>query len=163
MTHLADTDDGAYAALLVDSLRDVAADLHTIDPVDLVSFIRFGSFPAVEDLIQSSAELFFKHGTLISAWSGRVDLAWDSLPLVTLGLEFRHPLVSVFFDLLLGAGSDDVAVRSVMFEEPVADRVGGLARLARALGDARLPRRAAGRAGVLGPAPATLRPGLLRR
>ena len=162
MTYLAESDDGAYAAVLADSLRDVAADLHTIDPVDLVSFIRFGSFPAVEDLIQSSAELFFKHGTLMSAWTARVDLAWDSLPLVTLGLEFRHPLVSVFFDLLLGAGGDEVAVRSVMFEQPVADRAGGLANLARALVEARLPRRAAGRGGALGPVP-SLRPGLLGR
>ncbi len=124
LTYLAEPDDGAYAAVLADSLRDVAADLRTIDPVDLVSFIRFGSFPAIEDLIQSSAELFFRHGTLTSAWTACVDLAWDSLPLVTLGLEFRHPIVSVFFDLLLGARGDDVAVRSVMFEEPVARPAG---------------------------------------
>lgn len=160
MTYLAEPDDGAYAAVLVDSLRDVAADLRTIDPVDLVSFIRFGSFPAIEDLIQSSAELFFKHGTLMSAWTACVDLAWDSLPSVTLGMEFRHPLVSVFFDLALGAGDDDVAVRSVMFEEPVTDRACGLDRLARALADAMLPRRAAGRVGGLG---LGLRPGLLGR
>ncbi len=160
MTYLAEPDDGTHAAVLADSLRDVAADLRTIDPVDLVSFIRFGSFPAIEDLVQSSAELFFKHGTLISAWTACVDLAWDSLPLVTLGLEFRHPRVSVFFDLMLGARSDDVEVRAVIFEEPVADRASGLDRLARALADARLPRRAAGRAG----APSLqsgIRPGLL--
>lgn len=162
MTYLAEPDDGAYAAVLADSLRDVAADLRTIDPVDLVSFIRFGSFPAIEDLIQSSAELFFKHGTLCSAWTACVDLAWDSLPLVTLGLEFRHPLVSVFFDLLLGARGDDVAVRSLMFEEPVADLASGLDRLARALAEARLPRRAAGRAAALGLVPG-IRPGLLGR
>jgi hypothetical protein len=162
LTYLAESDDGTYTALLADSLRDVAADLRTIDPVDLVSFIRFGSFPAIEDLIQSSAELFFKHGTLISAWTACADLAWDSLPTVTLGLEFRHPLVSVFFDLLLGAEGEDVAVRSVIFEEPVADPASGLDRLARALAEARLPRRAAGRAAPLGPVP-TLRSGLLGR
>ncbi len=141
MTYVADTDDGAYAAVLADSLRDVTADLHTIDPVDLVSFIRFGSFGAIEDLIQSSTEMFFRHGTLTSAWTACVDLAWDSLPLVTLGLEFRHPVVSVFFDLLLGARGGDVAVRGLLFEEPVADRAGALRLLARALSEARLPRR----------------------
>ena len=145
MTYVAEPDDSAYATVLADSLREVAADLRTIDPVDLVSFIRFGSYGAIEDLVQSSAELFFKHGTLISAWSACVDLAWDSLPLVTLGLEFRHPVVSVFFDLLLGARGGDVAVRAVIFEEPVADRAGALSLLARAVGEARLPRRAAGR------------------
>lgn len=145
MTYVAEHDDSAYAAMLADSLREVAADLRTIDPVDLVSFIRFGSYGAIEDLVQSSAELFFKHGTLISAWSACVDLAWDSLPLVTLGLEFRHPVVSVFFDLLLGARGSDVAVRAVMFEEPVADRAGALSLLTRAIGESRVPRRAAGR------------------
>jgi hypothetical protein len=159
LTYLAESDDGTYAAVLADSLRDVAADLRTIDPVDLVSFIRFGSFPAIEDLIQSSAELFFKHGTLISAWTACVDLAWDSLPMVTLGLEFRHPLVSVFFDLLLGPFGEDVEVRSVIFEEPVADPASGLDRLACALAEARLPRRAAGRTAALGFVPG-LRPGL---
>lgn len=162
MTDLADPDAGAYAAVLADSLRDVAADLRTIDPVDLVSFIRFGSFPAIEDLIQSSAELFFRHGSLISAWTACVDLAWDSLPLVTLGLEFRHPIVSVFFDLALGARGDEVSVRSVLFEEPVADRESRLDRLARALAEARLPRRAAGRAAALGLVPSA-RPGLTGR
>jgi hypothetical protein len=134
---------------MADSLRDVAADLRTIDPLDLVSFIRFGSYGAIEDLIQSSAELFFKHGTLTSAWSACVDLAWDSLPLVTLGLEFRHPVVSVFFDLLLGARGSDVAIRAVLFEEPVADRAQALGLLASAMADAQLPRRAAGRTGRL--------------
>lgn len=152
MTYVAEPDDSAYATVLADSLREVTADLRTIDPVDLVSFIRFGSYGAIEDLVQSSAELFFKHGTLISGWSACVDLAWDSLPLVTLGLEFRHPIVSVFFDLLLGARGGDVAVRAVIFEEPVADRAGALSLLSRAIGESRLPRRAAGRAGRL-PAP----------
>ena len=100
MTYDAETDGGAYAAILADNLRDVAADLGAVDPVDLVSFIRFGCFTALEDLVQSSTELFFKHGTLTSAWTACVDLAWDSLPVVTLGLEFRHPGVSVFFDLV---------------------------------------------------------------
>ena len=47
MSYLAEPDDGAYAAVLAEGLRDVAADLRTIEPVDLVSFIRFGSFPAI--------------------------------------------------------------------------------------------------------------------
>ncbi|RYB03034.1 hypothetical protein [Lichenibacterium ramalinae] len=152
MTYVAESDDSAYAAVLADNLREVAADLRTIDTVDLVSFIRFGSFGAIEDLVQSSAELFFKHGTLVSAWTAGVDLAWDSLPLVTLGLEFRHPVVSVFFDLLLGARGGDVAVKAVIFEEPVSDRATALGLLARAIGEARLPRRATGR-GARVPAP----------
>ncbi|MGI4764077.1 MAG: hypothetical protein ACRYGP_03260 [Janthinobacterium lividum] len=137
--------EGRYATVLAEGLREVTADLRTIDPVDLVSFIRFGSHGAIEDLIQSSVELFFKHGTLISSWSACVDLAWDTYPLVTLGMEFRHPIVSVFFDLVLGAHAGEVVIQAVLFEEPEPDAAGGVDRLARAIADARLPRRAAGR------------------
>jgi hypothetical protein len=144
LTHVADY-EGGYAAVLADGLRDVTADLRTIDPVDLVSFIRFGSHGAVDDLIQSSVELFFKHGTLISSWSACVDMAWDTCPLVTLGMEFRHPMVSVFFDLVLGAHQGEVAVQAVIFENPESDEAGGVPLLARAIADARLPARAAGR------------------
>lgn len=147
MTDTADFDGSAYAALLADSLRDVAADLRTIDLIDLVSYIRFGSYTALDDLIQSSVELFFKHGTLTSAWTACVDMAWDVLPVVTLGLEFRHPSVSVFFDLMIDADGDDVAVRAVVFEDPMEGDAGGLDLLAGALAETRLPLRAAGRTG----------------
>lgn len=145
MSHTAESDDDAYAATLADSLVDVVGDLRTIDIVDLVSFIRFGSYAAIEDLIHSSTELFFKPGTLISAWTACVDMAWDSLPVVTLGMEFRHPVVSVFFDLLLGGLEQGVAVRGILFEEPVEGLAERLAALGRAIADARIPCRATGR------------------
>ncbi len=141
--------EGGYATVLADGLRDVTADLRTIDPVDLVSFIRFGSHGAIEDLIQSSVELFFRHGTLFFSWSACVDLAWDSLPLVTLGMEFRHPAVSVFFDLVVGAQAGDVAVQAVIFEEAEPDAAAGVVLLARAIAETRLPRRAVGRSARL--------------
>ena len=144
MTHVSEY-EGGYATVLAESLREVTADLRTIDPVDLVSFIRFGSHGAVEDLIQSSVELYFKTGTLISSWSACVDMAWDTCPLVTLGMEFRHSAVSVFFDLVLGAHQGEVAVQAVIFEEPEPDANGGVSLLARAIADARLPRRVANR------------------
>ncbi len=140
MTYIAEFDAGSYADLLTENLKDVTADLRTIDLVDLVTYVRLGSFTALEDLIHSSTELFFRPGSLISAWSACVDVAWQSLPSVTLGLEFRHPVVSVFFDLLLAGESDGVAVRGILFEEPVADAAGGLRLLARAVADARVPR-----------------------
>lgn len=146
MNNISAPDDEAYAALLADSLAEVVGDLRTIDIVDLVSFIRFGSFAAIEDLIHSSTELFFKPGTLISAWTACVDMAWESLPVVTLGMEFRHPAVSVFFDLLLGGLEQGVAVRAILFEEPVGDLAEGLVALGRAIAEARIPRRASGRA-----------------
>jgi len=145
LTYSAQFDAGRYGAMLADSLSDVTADLRTIDLVDLVSFIRLGSHTAIEDLIHSSVELFFKQGSLISAWTACVDMAWESPPLVTLGMEFRHPVVSVFFDLLLRGPGDRVVVRGILFEEMVADAGGGLRLLADAIAESRLPCRTAAR------------------
>ena len=145
MSHTAASDDDAYAAILADSLVEVVSDLRTIDLVDLVSFIRFGSFAAIEDLIHSSTELFFKPGTLTSAWTACVDMAWESLPVVTLGMEFRHSAVSVFFDLLLGGVEQGVTVRGILFEERVEGLAEGMVTLGRAIAEARIPRRATGR------------------
>lgn len=151
--------EGGYATVLAEGLREVTADLRTIDPVDLVSFIRLGSHGAIEDLIQSSVELYFKQGTMISSWSACVDLAWDSFPLVTLGMEFRHPIVSVFFDLVLGAHAGEVSIQAVLFEEPEPDAASRVDRLAHAIADARLPRRVTDRPARLPSAG----PGLLPR
>jgi len=145
LTYYAHFDAGRYGAMLADSLSDVTADLRTIDLVDLVSFIRLESHTAIEDLIHSSVELFFKQGSLISAWTAGVDMAWESPPVVTLGMEFRHPAVSVFFDLSLRGRVDGVVVRGILFEETVADAGGGLRLLAGAIAESRLPRKAAGR------------------
>ena len=69
-------------------------------------------------------------------------MAWESPPVVTLGLECRHPVVSVVFDLLLRGRADGVVVRGILFEEMVADAGRGLRLLAGALAESRLPRKA---------------------
>ena len=141
MNQVAEFNTGPLAAMLADSLQDVTEELRAIDIVDLVSFIRFGSYRAIDDLIHSSTELFFRQGSLMSAWTACVDMAWETLPTVTLGMEFRHPVVSVFFDLLIGAGHDAVKVRGFLFEEPCETAGDGLRLLSRAIDDARLPQR----------------------
>ena len=141
MTQVAELNTGPFAAMLVDNLREVTEELRTIDVVDLVSFIRYGSYTAIDDLIHSSTELFFRQGSLMSAWTACVDLAWETLPTITLGMEFRHPVVSVFFDLLIGAGRDAVKVRGMLFEEPCETAGDRLRLLSRAIDEARLPQR----------------------
>ena len=141
MNQVAEFNTGPFAAMLVDNLREVTEELRTIDVVDLVSFIRFGSYTAINDLIHSSTELFFRQGSLMSAWTACVDMAWETLPTITLGMEFRHPVVSVFFDLLIGAGRDAVKVRGILFEEPCETASDRLRLLSRAIDEARLPQR----------------------
>jgi hypothetical protein len=134
-------DRQAYARVIAAELDDVVEDLHTIDPADLVSYIRFGSFAAIEDLLQSSAELFFKEGTLTFGWTADVDLTWEDAPKVTLGLEFNNRAVSVFFNLSLHALKREVEIAGVRFDPERLDSAERLSFLSEAIADARLPKR----------------------
>ena len=89
--------------------------------------------------MQSATELFFKSGTISFAWTARVDLGWEDPPTVTVGLEFRHHAISVFFDLTLRAAEQVVTVCGILFDDPPgasADRAG---LLMRAVAAARMP------------------------
>lgn len=136
-----DSERAALANVLAAGIEDVVEELRVIDPADLVSFIRFGSYPALEDLLQSSTELFFKDGTLVFGWTADVDLSWGDLPTVTLGMEFRHRAVSVFFDLSIRAASRMVDIAGIQFETACQDANERVKQLAEALADAHLPRR----------------------
>ena len=137
------SDANQYAKVLSDNLREFTADLRTIDLSDLVAFLRFGCYATVEDLVLSSTELFFKSGTLNFAWTGEVDLPWDAQPSVTMGMEFRHRAVSVFFDLSLRAYDDTVKVCGILFEGDGDEADDKVARLSQAIAEARLPVRTA--------------------
>lgn len=156
MTCFADPDPNAYASILSDQLKDVADELRTIDLIDLATLIHGDSFVAIDDLLQSSTELFFKEGTLTFAWSAGIKLEWGDLPHVKLGLEFQHLAVSVFFDLYLNAISQTVSVGGVLFDAPLDDGLTNAGRLVEALADARLPSRGMA---LPGPRAASIEPG----
>lgn len=141
MIHIADPSRQHYADILTSNLQDFVREVRTIDLVDLVSFIRFQSFGAIEDLLQTSTELLFKEGTLTFAWRAGVDMDWSDIPTVTLGMEFRHVAVSVFFDLSLRAFEQSVVIAGILFDKPFDDYPTRALRLTEALADARLPRR----------------------
>ena len=142
MSSIADYNRDAIAELIQSNLKEVADELRTIDLIDIVNFIRLESFSAIEDLLQSSTELFFKEGTLTFAWMAEVEMTWGNLPTVRLGMEFRHDPVAVFFDLWVSAFDLAVRVGAVLFDGEVADPRQGLGHLAEALRHARLPQRA---------------------
>ncbi len=138
MIDKADAALAEYCEVIEQNIGAFVDELRAIDLVDLVSFIRLESFATIEDLVNSSTELFFKPDMLVFSWAAAVDLRWDALPVVTLGLEFRHPTVSVFFNLTMRDAGEQVEVLGLSFEEPPrAPREA----LARALADARLVRR----------------------
>lgn len=141
MTYSFETDLGPYAGIMAESLKGVADELRVLDPIDLISFIRFGSYATLEDLLQSSTELFFQHGALSFGWTAGVDMAWGELPTVILGMEFRHRAVSVFFDLCLRACDESVRIGAVLFEQPVAGGDEKVRQLREAIAEARVPER----------------------
>lgn len=127
-----------YCDTIEQNIGAFVDELRAIDLVDLVSFVRLESFATIEDLVNSSTELLFKPDMLVFSWAAAVDLQWDALPVVTLGLEFRHPTVSVFFNLTIRSADEQVEVLGLSFEEP--PRAPHQA-LARAFMDAHLVRR----------------------
>lgn len=154
MIHRAQPAWTPYARVVEANIADVIDEILAIDLVDVTSFIRMESFPTVDDLVKSSTELYFRPDMLVFSWSAAVDLRWHASPAVTLGMEFRHPVVSVFFDLRLGRADPVVDVLGVVFERPEPDP---LARLRAAFAEARLVDGAAAR-----PSTPTARGGMKR-
>jgi len=122
------------------ALRDFASELRLADAADFAAFIRIGQMANLKSLVQSSAELYFKPGTLELAEPGELELDWFAPPLVTLPMRFRHAGVRVYFRLRLAALSAAVEVESITVEDGAAgDDLNG--RLAGALESARIVRR----------------------
>jgi len=107
----------ARTKVLADSVRDVASELRLVDLADFVTFIHREQFANIQDLVNSSIELYFKHGTLTYGAMAAFELEWDAPPAVTLGLEFKHKAVYVAFDLMLKTYEAGVQIRSISFNE----------------------------------------------
>jgi hypothetical protein len=103
------------------ALRDFASELRLADAADFAAFIRIGHMANLRSLVQSSAELHFKPGTLELAEPGELELGWFTPPLVTLPMKFRHAGVRVYFRLRLAALSAAIEVESIVAERRGAD------------------------------------------
>jgi len=102
---------------LAEGVKEVAAELRLVDLADFVTFIHREEFANIQDLVNSSIELFFKDGTLTYGAMAAFDLEWDRPPTVTLGLEFHHKSVTILFDLLLQTYEAGVEIRAISFAE----------------------------------------------
>jgi len=132
-------DHGAHERILSDAMVDVATELRLADPIEIILMIRGDQAANIADLVNSSSELFFKSGALKYALAAGCELHWESTPMVTLDMEFRHAGVTVFFRLIIGRARAAVEVLDVFFED--ADPLTDLAeseRLHAAITDARL-------------------------
>ena len=126
---------------LASAAKELAAELRLTDIVDLIAFIRTEHHPNLIDLVSSSAELYFKPGTLSYGWAAEVDMRWTGAPIVKLDLEFRHQQVTAFFNLILEPRRAGVVLKGVAFEPPAQEPEDNTQRLIDAIADARLPQR----------------------
>jgi hypothetical protein len=140
-------DDSRHVILrekaLADGIKEIAAELRLIDVADFIAYIRTEQFANIEDLVNSSAELFFKNGTLCFGWSANLDVKWGGPPTIMLDMEFRHMAVSVFFNLMLRSKHGGVDIQHISFENASVNPDENTRRLVEALADARLPSRIA--------------------
>lgn len=119
-------------------IRELASDLRLVEPADYVDFVRAERFANIANLVASSAELFFKPGTICFGHSGEVDLQWDQPPTVALDMEFRHMRVSAYFRLVLEAQHAAVEITYLAFEGASEEPNENTRRLVEAIADARL-------------------------
>jgi hypothetical protein len=105
-------DLAAIEEMLGVALREFASELRLTDAADFAAFIRFGQMANLQCIVQSSAELFFKPGTIELAEPGEIELGWSAPPLITLPMTFQHNGVRVYFRLRLAALSAAIEVES---------------------------------------------------
>jgi hypothetical protein len=126
------------AKAIAEGIREVAAELRLINVADFISFIHSEQFANIRDIINSSMELYFKHGTLSYGWAADYEIEWDQPPSIVLDMEFHHCEIVAAFTLLLRATHAAVTIRSISFGEPASSPELDTMQLVAAIADARL-------------------------
>jgi hypothetical protein len=120
------------------AFEPVATELRLVDVADFVAYIHAEKFANIQDIVNSSVELFFKPGTLSFGWGAEFELDWNSVPVITLDMEFRHRSVWLVFKLVLRALQTNVMVEFLSVGKTSGDPREDMAALIAALADARL-------------------------
>ena len=144
------------------ALRDFASELRLADAADFAAFIRIGHMANLQSLVQSSAELYFKPGTLELAEPGELDLDWAQPPLDNAAHEVPPRRGAGVFPAPAGGGLAAVEVELIAAESGAtgADLHG---KLREALASARILRGVKPRADKSGPRRHFLVARILRR
>jgi hypothetical protein len=126
--------------ILAEGVKEVVAELLLVDVIDFITYIHSEQFANIQDIVNSSIELFFKPGTLSYGWGAEVELDWGKMPAVILDMEFRHQSVWVIFKLTLLAGRTNVAIQHISFAKASVCAEQDTRMLIEAVADARLPK-----------------------
>ncbi len=129
--------------ILAESLADVATELRLVNVVDLIFYVQGQRCANLEDLVNSSAELYFKYGAVRYAWSADLEVVWDALPTISLSMEFCWRGVTAFFNLCLNAARAGVDIQHLAFDNAWGEAAERLRLFSLAVADSRLtpPRR----------------------
>jgi hypothetical protein len=103
---------------LAAAVADVATELRLVNVIDLIGYVQTRRFANLEDLVHSSAELYFKQGALRYAWAAEVDVQWETPPSVSLNLEFRWRGATAFFRLMLDADRAAIDIQHLTMDIP---------------------------------------------
>lgn len=128
--------------LLAEGISEVVAELRLVEPADYVAFLRLDRFGNIADIVQSSAQLFLKVGTLRFANEGEAILLWGGPATIDLAMEFSHAGVTVHFRLSLTATQAAVSITYLAYPEGAGDPDAETEALREAIAKARLSRRA---------------------
>ncbi len=127
-----------YEEAIAHALVDVATELRLADPAELMLMIRKEQAANIADLVNSSTELFYRHGTFRYALTASFEMKWNSTPTASFEMEFNNANVCAFFRLMIGERRAGVNVRHVFFDEPDVGYASRRRRLAEAIIDARI-------------------------
>jgi hypothetical protein len=119
------------------AFESVTAELRLVEVGDFIAFIHDEKFANIQDIVNSSVELFFKPGTVSFGWGADFELDWNSSPVIRLDMEFRHGSVWLVFKLILRALQTDVKIAYFSPSRSSGDSGQDLAALIEALADAR--------------------------
>jgi len=119
--------------------------LRLVNVIDLIGYVQAERAANLEDLVNSSAELYFKPDALRYAWSADLLVLWDACPTVALNMEFCWRGATAFFTLCLNSAKAAVDIQHIDFATPCDEPQERLRIFVDAVLDSRLtpPRRAA--------------------
>jgi hypothetical protein len=103
-----------YEKILAQGLREFVAELCLTDAGVLVSYVCNNLHANIEDLIDSSAELYLKEGALRYSHAAWLDFEWGRSPAIVFDMEFISPPANVFFKLALHGFYVGVAIQRIL-------------------------------------------------
>jgi len=114
-------DVNAFEEVLACNIKDVIADFCLTD-VDIIrSYVNNQLHGNMNEIVSSSAELFFKGHTLSYARAADISRALGDPPCIVLDMEFAHDTVNVLFKLILGEFSVGVHINRVLLLDETED------------------------------------------